>query len=201
MWLGWLTAVLLVSCGGEGKAPSQEQPPSSSAQTPAPAPATEPPRTVTQTVTEEAQKVVGAVDEAAERAKAMAAEATQKAQVMLDDARSLISQKKLQDAGALLGKLSAVTLTGEQQKTLAGLQTEFTQMGSQVNQGLSDLSTFVSEKKYAEATTLVSKLADFQLGAEQQKLYDGLKAQLQKLMANQAAQEAQKSIGNLLPKP
>ena len=66
---------------------------------------------------------------------------------------------------------------------------------------IAQAKTLVAEKKYPEALTLLQqKTAELKLTAEQQKLLDPVKAEIQKLMAGAAASEGAKAVGGLIGK-
>ena len=69
------------------------------------------------------------------------------------------------------------------------------------SQGLIEkVKTYIAEKKYEDAVTSLKQLSSVKLTPEQQKVVDDLKAQLQKMMANQAASDATKAAGDLFKK-
>ncbi|MEI6083489.1 MAG: hypothetical protein WCS70_04230 [Verrucomicrobiota bacterium] len=60
--------------------------------------------------------------------------------------------------------------------------------------------SLMANKSYTEAATVLKDLAALKLTPEQQKIVDGLKAQLQKYMSTDAAAAANKAAGSLLGK-
>lgn len=193
------TAVLslgLTGCGGDSTRESEPTTPVEQAEAvPAPKP---PDRAPAASLQDTAQGVVKAAEETAAKVQASAVEAAEKAQALLEQARGLLQEKKVQEASGLLNQLGGMTLETEQRETLASLTTEVQKLYGEVESGLGELKTLVEKEQYAEATALVSKLGDYEFSPEQQKLYDGLKVQVQKLMESQAGQEAAKAVGNLL---
>jgi CHASE3 domain sensor protein len=149
-------------------------------------------REAVKTVTQEAQKSAQKVEE-------LAAKTTEQAQALLDQAKTMLGERRLQDAGGLLSQLEALTLTPQQQESFDQLKKGLHDLYGQVESGLANLKTMVTEKRYTDATALVSKLADFQLSPQHQSTLDDLKSQLQKLLSNQTSTEGAKTIGNLVP--
>ena len=103
----------------------------------------------------------------------------------LAQARSMLEAKQLQDAQGALGKLGGLTLSAEQQETLGRLREEVGKALEEVQNGMAELGKKVAEKDYGEAAALVSKLTEFQLSPEQQKLFDDLKVQVTQLLGGQ----------------
>jgi hypothetical protein len=66
-------------------------------------------------------------------------------------------------------------------------------------QGLIDRAKgYVSEQKYQEALSSLSQLTNIKLTAEQQKLVDGLKAQIQSALAKAAGSDAASALGGAM---
>jgi hypothetical protein len=61
-----------------------------------------------------------------------------------------------------------------------------------------DVKSLISEKKYPEALAALTQLSSTSLSAEQQRLVEQLKTQVQNAMAAQAGNEGLKSVGGLL---
>lgn len=92
------------------------------------------------------------------------------------------------------------------QKGVAEAQSQLTDSASAAQakvQGILDRAKgLVAEKKYTEALSLLQQeLAGLKLTADQQKLVDGLKAEVQKLMASSTAKDAGKALGDLVKPP
>ncbi len=155
-------------------------------------------KTTVQRVTEGVQGAVKAAEDTAVKAQEAAEESVAKAQAMLDQLKSAVSEKRLQDAGGLLEQLSGVTLDEEQKQTLAQLTEELKKVSGELEQGLGELKGLVVEQKYSEAMELVGKLGEYELSPEQETMFNNLKAQVQKMMESQAGQDAVKAVGNLL---
>jgi hypothetical protein len=184
-----LLAGLLAGCG------QKEQ------STPAPSGTREPAsgQGAVETAKQAADTATAEAKKAADTAQKTVDQATAQAQILIDQTKTFLSQNKYQDALAGMQKLRGLTLSAEQQKLVSDLKTQVQKLGGDIEKGIGDLRTLVSEKKYTDATAMVSKLTNYQLTPDQQKLVDDLKAQLQKALGGQAADEGKKALGGLLP--
>lgn len=71
-------------------------------------------------------------------------------------------------------------------------------VNSQVQQLIDQAKNLVAENKFTDASTVLQQLAGQTLSAEQQKLVDSLKEQIQKALAAKAGADAATAAGNLL---
>jgi hypothetical protein len=134
--------------------------------------------------------------EAAAAVQGLAEQGQAKAGELLAQAKGLIEAKKLQDVRGPLDQLSEMTLGAEQRETLARLQEGLSHAAKEVQAGLTELGRMVAEKDYGAAASMVSKLTEYQLSPEQQKLFDDLKVQVTELLGTQEG--AGKALNNLL---
>jgi hypothetical protein len=63
---------------------------------------------------------------------------------------------------------------------------------------LDQAKNLLAEKKYPEALAALAQLSNVSLSAEQQRLVEQLRAQIQSAMTSEAANEGLKSVGGLL---
>lgn len=77
-------------------------------------------------------------------------------------------------------------------------ETAIAAVNSQVQQLIDEAKNLIAENKFKEASTNLQQLAGQTLNAEQQKLVDSLKEQIQKALAAKAAADAAAAAGNLL---
>jgi hypothetical protein len=186
----------VVGCGPkEAPTPAAPTPtPPASTSAPAPAAVTAVKQTVDATVAE-VKKVADSTEQAVQKA---VDETAVKAQALIDGARAMVSEKKYSDALGAMEKLASLKLNPEQQTLVQGLKQEVTKLGGDIDHGIASLKTVVSQKDYSQGLNLVKQLASYQLTPDQQKVVDGLKAELEKAMGTKAADEAKKALGNVL---
>jgi hypothetical protein len=186
----------LVGCGQKEASapPAPSAAPLASTSSPAQSTVAAVKQTVDTTVAE-AKKAAESVQQAAQKA---VDDATGKAQALIDQAKTMVSEKKYSDALGALGTLASLKLTPEQQTLVGSLKVEVTKLGGDIDKGIASLKTVVGQKDYTQGLNLVKQLSDYQLTPEQQKVLDGLKAELQKAMGGKTADEATKALGNVL---
>jgi hypothetical protein len=89
---------------------------------------------------------------------------------------------------------SATTAVADQATTQA-------KAAEQQAQGLIDRAKgYITDEKYQDALTTLNQLAGSKLTAEQQKLVDSLKAQIQSALAKTATKDAASTLGGALGK-
>ena len=69
---------------------------------------------------------------------------------------------------------------------------------SKVQELLDKAKKLVAENKYQDASAIIQELTGYQLTPDQQKLVEGLKAEIQKALANKATSEGASAVGNIL---
>lgn len=90
-----------------------------------------------------------AAAEVAQQAQTVAAEATGTAQTLIDKARTLVTEKKYQDALTVLGQLSDLKLTDDQKKLVESLKTQIQKAmaGQATADGASAVGNLLGGKK------------------------------------------------------
>lgn len=93
-----------------------------------------------------AEKAAG---EVAQQAQTVAAEATGTAQTLIDKARTLVTEKKYQDALTVMGQLSDLKLTDDQKKLVESLKTQIQKAmaGQAATDGASAVGNLLGGKK------------------------------------------------------
>jgi hypothetical protein len=195
-WIKLWAVAGVVSAVAIGCGQKESPPPAPTAAPPTSAPdtATAVKQTVEKTVAE-VQKVAESTQQAVQKT---VSEAAGQAQALIDQARAWVSEKKYADALGAVDKLAGLSLTPEQQTLVQGVKAELGKLGADIEKGIANLKAVVAQKDYTQGLNLVKQLADYQLTPEQQKVVDGLKAELQKALGTKGADEAKKALGNVL---
>jgi hypothetical protein len=193
-----LVAATLVGCGESGSS------------TPSTPPATNAGASVVDSAAAAVTKTVNEVS----------AEVTKKVDAALAEAQSFLGQAKFQDALGSLNGLSSLTLSAEQQQTVGAMKAKIEtamkaagqavdsaklaagEVTTQVNAAVAKAQTLLKEAKFQDALTSLKGLSDLKLSAEQTKLVDDLKAQIQAAMAaaQGAGSDAAKAASDLFKK-
>jgi hypothetical protein len=115
--------------------------------------------------------------------------AASEAQPMAEAAKAAAEQVKTTATAA--AEQTAKTVTSQAQTAVAAANTQI--------QGLIDKAKgLLAEQKYQDALNTLQQLTTFKLSDEQQKLVDGLKAQIQTAMAKATGTNAASALGNIL---
>jgi hypothetical protein len=96
--------------------------------------------------------------------------------------------------GAKAAAQTAVTDATKQAQDAAAATTDTAQ------KWIDKAKSLIAENKFSEASSVLQQLAGQPLTAEQQKLVDSLKEQIQKVLAAKATSEGASAAGNLLKK-
>ncbi len=179
-------AVLFLAGGCSKQEPTTETPKSESQATERTTPAEPAPAAA---AVGEAQKAVEAAKPATEQAASAAATtATQTAQAVSE------AQKSVPAVSAAAATAAQTMQAAATQAVASATSTATTQV-----QGLIEKAKgLVSNQKYQDALTVVQQLSSLQLTPDQQKLVDGLKAQIQSALAASATSNAASALGNIL---
>jgi hypothetical protein len=139
---------------------------------------------------------VSAADAAAKTAEAAKAETAKAAEAAKIEAARVADVAKTEAAKV------AESAKAEAAKVEAAKTAEATQAADDAKtQGLIDQAkSLIAEGKFSEATSALQQLAGQSLSADQQKLVDGLKDQIQTALAARAAENAAGDVGYLLKK-
>jgi hypothetical protein len=143
----------------------------------------------------EPQKPLETQKPAAEPAQPAAA-ASQPASAATSEAQKAVESPK---AAAEQAQPAVAAAIGEALKTAASQTNAVAAAASSQVQGLIDKAKgLVTDQKYQDALNVIQQLSSLQLTPEQQKLVDGLKAQIQTALAKATATDAASALGNVL---
>jgi hypothetical protein len=189
-------SAMAIGCGRKEEA--APPPPAAQPSQPATAPAQNAVAAVKQTVENtvtEAKKVAESAQQAVQKT---VDDSTSQVQGLIDGAKAMVSEKKYSDALGAVQQLAGVKLNPEQLTLVEGLKVEVAKLGGDIEKGMANLKTVANQQDYTQGLSLVKQLASYQLTPEQQKVVDGLKAELQKAVGGKTADEAKKALGNVL---
>jgi Ni,Fe-hydrogenase maturation factor len=168
--------------------------------------------------------VDSAVDTMKSTVTNVTSEVSKKVDSAIMEAQNFISQGKLQNALGSLTNLSSMTLTPEQQKTVDGLKAKIdtamaatgkavdsakaaageasSAVQAKVTEAVNSAQALLKEGKFQDALTSLNGLSDLKLNADQSKLVNDLKAQIQTAMAaaKGAGADAAKAASDLFKK-
>jgi len=143
-------------------------------------------------------------NKAAEAAKTEAAKAAETAKVAAARTAQAAEDEaaKVAEAAKVEAAKTAEAAKVEAAKVEAAKAAEATQAADNAKtQGLIDkIKSLIAEGKLSDAGSVLQQLGGQSLSSDQQKVVDGLKEQIQKVLAAKAAENAAGNVGNLLKK-
>jgi hypothetical protein len=166
----------------------------------------------------------GVVDAAAaavtQKVNEVSAEVAKKVDAALAEAQTFLAQAKFQDAIGSLDGLSTLALSAEQLMTVGAMKSKIEtamkasgqavdsakaaagEVAAQVNAAVAKAQALLKEGKFQDALTSLNGLSDLKLSAEQGKLVNDLKTQIQTAMAaaKGAGSDAAKAAADLFKK-
>jgi len=132
--------------------------------------------------------------EAAKAAETARAEAAKTAEAARAEAAKVAEAAKAEAAKVEAAKVEAAKVEAAKVEAAKAAATAKTQ------ELIVKATSLVAEGKYSDASAVLQQLAGQTLSSDQQKLVDGLKAQIEKALVAKAAGDAAGSVGDLLKK-